>query len=471
MKDKIMTRFFLVFIAVTLLSFIATSFFSSRLTYQYSLKTHTDKLYEEASFLATTYGEYYYSRKMTAEDYMDILIPVASSLNCHAMLINADGQIIAENTRSLIARTIEFDPTDAGTSNRFLDDFYGLYSTDQLTVFYPITYYYQTRGYIVLSMPLSAVSDEADSVFNYNYITMLFTLIFALGMYLVFTLDLVRPIKKITTHTANYAKGNFTGKINLGRSDELGQLADSLDYMGSEISSFNDYQRKFIANVSHDFRSPLTSIKGYLEAMLDGTIPPEMQGKYLEIVISETERLTKLTNNLLVINNVNANGMVLDISDFDVCDTIKRTIETFEGVCAKKKIKFKLVFSEKSLFITADFSKIQQVLYNLIDNAIKFSNNDSSIIISATDKNDKVIISIKDFGIGIPRESLNMIWDRFYKTDLSRGKDKKGTGLGLAIVKDIITAHNEYIDVVSTEGVGTEFSFALPRMKKETGIR
>ena len=99
MKDKIMTRFFLVFIAVTLLSFIATSFFSSRLTYQYSLKTHTDKLYEEASFLATTYGEYYYSRKMTAEDYMDILIPVASSLNCHAMLINADGQIIAENTR------------------------------------------------------------------------------------------------------------------------------------------------------------------------------------------------------------------------------------------------------------------------------------------------------------------------------------------------------------------------------------
>ena len=471
MKDKIMTRFFLVFIAVTLLSFIATSFFTSRLTYQYSIKKHTNILYEEAAYLATTYGEHYYSRKMSAEDYTDVFNPVATALSCDVMLINMDGTIIVGNNRLNIGKFIAFDPTDAGSSNRYLDNFYGLYQSDQLTVFYPITYYYQTRGYIVLSVPLSVIADESDSVFNYNYITMLFTLIFSLVLFWVFAFDLIRPIKKITAHTANYAKGNFTGKINLGRSDELGQLADSLDYMGSEISSFNDYQRKFVANVSHDFRSPLTSIKGYLEAMLDGTIPPEMQGKYLGIVISETERLTKLTNNLLVINNVNDNGMVLDISDFDICDTIKRTIETFEGVCAKKKIKFKLVFSEKTLMATADFSKIQQVLYNLIDNAIKFSNNDSSIIISATDKNDRILISVKDFGIGIPRDSLNMIWDRFYKTDLSRGKDKKGTGLGLAIVKDIITAHNEYIDVVSTEGVGTEFSFALPRMKKETGVR
>ena len=471
MKDRIMTRFFLVFVAVTLLSFIATSFFSSKLTYQYSLKQHTKTLYEEAAYLATNYGEQYYSRKMSADDYSNVFNPVATALNCDVMLINMDGTIIVGNNRINIGNVIEFDPTDAGASNRYLDNFYGLYDSDQLTVFYPITYYYQTRGYIVLSVPLSDITNESDSVFNYNYITMLFTLIFSLGLFLIFTFDLVRPIRKITSHTANYAKGNFTGKINLGRSDELGQLADSLDYMGSEISSFNEYQRKFVANVSHDFRSPLTSIKGYLEAMLDGTIPPEMQGKYLEIVISETERLTKLTNNLLVINNVNDNGMVLDISDFDICDTIKRTIETFEGVCAKKKIKFTLVFSQKSLMATADFSKIQQVLYNLIDNAIKFSNNDSSIIISVTDKNDKILISVKDFGIGIPRESLNMIWDRFYKTDLSRGKDKKGTGLGLAIVKDIITAHNEYIDVVSTEGVGTEFSFALPRAKKETGIR
>ena len=199
--------------------------------------------------------------------------------------------------------------------------------------------------------------------------------------------------------------------------------------------------------------------------MLDGTIPPEMQEKYLGIVISETERLTKLTNNLLTINNVTDEGMILDISDFDIIATIKKTIETFQGTCEKKKIKFKLIFSDKELMVSADMSKIQQVLYNLIDNAIKFSNSDSSIIISVTEKGDKALISVKDFGIGIPKDSIAKIWERFYKTDVSRGKDKTGTGLGLSIVKEIITSHNEYIDVVSTEGVGTEFTFALPKTK------
>lgn len=258
-------------------------------------------------------------------------------------------------------------------------------------------------------------------------------------------------MQKITAATASYAKGDFSQKLKIRRNDEIGQLADSLDYMGSEINSLNEYQKKFIANVSHDFRSPLTSIKGYLEAMLDGTIPPELYEKYLNIVISETERLTKLTNNLLTINNVTDQGMILDKTDFDVVDIIKKTIETFEGTCSRKKIKFKLVFSSRNLFVLADQAKIQQVLYNLIDNAIKFSHSESSIIISAAEKTDKIQLSIKDFGIGIPKDSIQKIWERFYKTDLSRGKDKKGTGLGLSIVKEIIAAHGEYIDVVSTE--------------------
>lgn len=125
-------------------------------------------------------------------------------------------------------------------------------------------------------------------------------------------------------------------KINIKHNDEIGRLSDSLDYMAAEINSLNEYQKKFIANISHDFRSPLTSIKGYLEAMLDGTIPPEMQEKYLGIVISETERLTKLTNNLLTINNVTDEGMILDISDFDIIATIKRPLRLFR-VPAKRK--------------------------------------------------------------------------------------------------------------------------------------
>lgn len=139
-------------------------------------------------------------------------------------------------------------------------------------------------------------------------------------------------------------------KINIKHNDEIGRLSDSLDYMAAEINSLNEYQKKFIANISHDFRSPLTSIKGYLEAMLDGTIPHEMQEKYLGIVISETERLTKLTNNLLTINNVTDEGMILDISDFDIIATIKKTIETFQGTCEKKKSNSNLSFRIKNLW-------------------------------------------------------------------------------------------------------------------------
>ena len=146
---------------------------------------------------------------------------------------------------------------------------------------------------------------------------------------------------------------------------------------------------------------------------------------------------------------------------------IRMTILTFEGKCAEKGVSFDLVLTGKELFVRGDMTKIQQVLYNLIDNAIKFSNSNSSIKIETSIKNEKVFISVKDSGIGIPKDSLKKIWERFYKTDVSRGKDKRGSGLGLSIVKEIIQAHNENINVISTEGVGTEFIFTLPLSKKE----
>ena len=142
---------------------------------------------------------------------------------------------------------------------------------------------------------------------------------------------------------------------------------------------------------------------------------------------------------------------------------IKNLAASFEGSCTQKRISIELIFDTKHLNVYADQRKIQQVLYNLLDNAIKFSDSETTITIETTDRGSKVYTSVKDYGIGIPRNSLNKIWERFYKTDLSRGKDKKGTGLGLAIVKEAIQAHGENITVMSTEGVGTEFIFTLPK--------
>lgn len=236
--------------------------------------------------------------------------------------------------------------------------------------------------------------------------------------------------------------------------------------MSGAFKNLYSGQKKFIANISHDFRSPLTSIKGYVEAMLDGTIPVEMQEKYLKIVISETERLTKLTGSLLTLNTFDANGIMIELSDFDIVPVIKDTMASFEGQCNAKSIKIKLSHEDKDYMVSADKMRIQQVIYNLIDNAIKFSPTNADIEVDVSDKNDKVFVSVKDYGIGISPENQAKIWDRFYKADDSRGKDKKGTGLGLAIVKEIINAHNENINVVSTEGVGTQFTFSLEKAKE-----
>ena len=189
-----------------------------------------------------------------------------------------------------------------------------------------------------------------------------------------------------------------------------------------------------------------------------------MQEKYLNIVLMETERLNKLTSGLLTLNSFDTKKNRLDITEFDINKVIKNTVSSFEGRCRERHISIELLFDSREQFVLADLSKIQQVLYNLLDNAIKFSPNESEITIETTLRHEKVFISVKDEGTGIPRDSITKIWERFYKTDLSRGKDKRGTGLGLAIVKEIITSHGEHINAISTEGVGTEFIFTLPRV-------
>ena len=309
----------------------------------------------------------------------------------------------------------------------------------------------------------AALTAHCDALIQPVYITVLVIYILSFSILIGFQFMVYRPLRKITEVAQQYASGNLDYEIPVNSGDEIGYLSASLNYMSTQLRDLDDYQKKFIGNVSHDFRSPLTSIKGYLEAMADGTIPLEMQERYFKILLFETERLRDLTEDLLALNEFDTKSLLLEYTTFDIHEVIKNTVDSFEGTCIQKQIFIELLLSSKVQYVTADKRKIQQVLYNLVDNAIKFSPNDSEIIIETREKNGKVFVSVKDNGIGIPKKSISKIWERFYKTDLSRGKDKKGTGLGLAIVKEIIQAHNENINVISTEGVGTEFVFSLSK--------
>ena len=220
-----------------------------------------------------------------------------------------------------------------------------------------------------------------------------------------------RPLRQITEAATQYASGNLTYEIPVTTHDEMGYLSASLNYMSSQLKDMEEYQKKIVANVSHDFRSPLTSIKGYVQAMTDGTIPPQLHQKYLNIILFETERLTDLTQDLLTLNEFDRNEMILDKTEFDIQQMIKNTAASFEGTCTSKRISIELLLLAGNILVYADRRKIQQVLYNLIDNAIKFSGNDSSITIEVTEKNEKVFVSVKDTGMGIPKKELNKIWE------------------------------------------------------------
>lgn len=321
------------------------------------------------------------------------------------------------------------------------------------------------KGYVVINIPESAIVERVYDTFNTNYLTLAIVLILSSAFLVLYFFQVHRPIKEITMATNEYSKGNLSYHVKPMLNDEIGRLGMSLDYMASQLNESDKFQQKFLSNISHDFRSPLTSIKGYLEAIQDGTIPPEMLDKYIGIMLFETERLTKLTSNILTLNELDPKSVRLDISTFDLNSIIRHTVETFEGTCKKKGIKFNITYANSVQNVKADKGRIQQVIYNLIDNAIKFSKENSYIYITVKEKGEKAQISIKDTGCGIAKEDIDKIWDRFYKSDSSRGRDKKGSGLGLSITKEVIQAHGENIDVVSTVGVGTEFIFTLELAK------
>ena len=465
MKKSLFYKFIICYILVAISVFtLLNTYGASRLKHNL-LEEKKTVLYNEASLISSEYMTSYYNGTMPIYNLSTQLKTIDTFLDARIWIVDKDGFIILDTRNPSIEEENINDMNDSFLDHTFVEceRIGNLITVPVLSVILPVSSDFSVKGYIVIHSPLSSIQN--DSIFFMNFMNTCF-LIFLVLMFILFVYIYyitVIPIKKITKATKEYTVGNYEYPLRIKSVDEYKELSDAIVYMSGELSSLDDYQKKFVANISHDFRSPLTSIKGYAEAMLDGTIPVNLQDKYLNIILFEAKRLTKLTSNLLELNNFENNGTILDITSFDINSVIKNTVESFEGVCIKKRISFNLVFSKKEEYVDGDMDKIQQVLYNLIDNAVKFSHSNSKIKISVSEKNEKILISVKDYGVGIPKDSIKRIWERFYKTDSSRGKDKKGTGLGLSIVKEIMNAHNENINVISTKDVGTEFIFTLPK--------
>lgn len=469
MKNTLSLKFIFLYFVFAFLSIFAVSALSSPLITSYLEEEIATNLYQDTNLTATEYLPAYFEEKIDIPDVYMHLRGITSYTNATVWFVNRNGEMLAssraDSSMYVPLRIENFNPTEFGSKQYIIGDYHGYFPEDVITVIAPVTQNFSIKGYLLVHKSYSYIDALRTPLIKNVFLIVGCVILLSLILYIGLTFFVFRPLTKVTAAARQYASGNLDVKIPINSQDEIGSLSASLNYMSSQLKDMDDYQKKFIANVSHDFRSPLTSIKGYVEAIADGTIPPEFQEKYLNIILFETERLTDLTRDLLTLNEFDTKELLLDRTNFDIHEVIRNTAASFEGRCFSKKISIDLLFASRTLEVLADKSKIQQVLYNLLDNAIKFSDNDSTIVIETTERGDKVYVSVKDYGIGIPRNSLNKIWERFYKTDHSRGKDKKGTGLGLAIVKEIIQAHHENINVLSTEGVGTEFVFSLSKFK------
>lgn len=471
MKLSLRLKYALSYLFIVIAIVFITNTYGYKLMYNSILSETETSMYNEAANITNSY---LYNTSLV-ESSMPTLRKLFASTehlsNTRIWIVNASGRILID---SHVKNDVEGEDISSYDSN-FLSNqtinkttINGLLNKESIAVIYPVTSYMDTIAYVVIISPLDNVEQKAtrynDSVIISLFIVsgVIFIVIFLLYIQTVY------PLKAMTKAAKEYASGHFDYPMLDMMGHDQAELASAIRYLADKMHDMNDYQKKFIANVSHDFRSPLTSIKGYATAMADGTIPPEMQGKYLDIILFETERLTKLTSNLLSLSEFENKGLPVRISAFDINNEIKRCSATFEQRCTEKHISLELTFDSKELYVDADVDKIEQVIQNLLDNAIKFSNNNSVIEIHTAEKNGKIFVSVKDHGIGIPKDSINKIWERFYKSDLSRGKDKKGTGLGLSITREIIEAHGENINVISTEGVGTEFIFTLPAHNKKS---
>ena len=278
---------------------------------------------------------------------------------------------------------------------------------------------------------------------------------------------ITRPIIDMNATVLRFSKGEFDLRLRAKGQDEVAQLGKSFNLMANELNSLEQSRRSFVANVSHELRSPLTSMRGFLEAIQDGTIPPEESPKYLAIVIDENRRMTGMVNDLLDLARIESGQYALNLSAFDINELIARTLLTFEARIDSAHIEIALDFSENYCYVEADADQIAQVLRNLIDNAVKFTPEGGRLTISTAADKRLATIRVADSGKGMAAEDIPYVFDRFYKAEKAHTpRAQSGTGLGLSIVKRIIAAHGQDITVESELGSGTAFIFTLKRAER-----
>lgn len=320
----------------------------------------------------------------------------------------------------------------------------------------------KTLGYAVSLISLekedAMVSAARKTVINSSFWVMLAAVV---AVYLI-TERVINPLKNITKATKSFAKGDFSTRVTIYGHDEIAELGESFNQMAESLDNLEKMRNSFLANVSHDLRTPMTTISGFIDGITSGAIPPEKHNYYLGIISDEVHRLSRLVTDLLDVSRLESGERKFTFINFDIAEMARIILISFEQKISDKRLDVIFESEEDSVFVTADKDAIHQVMYNLMHNAIKFSKEGGKLAIHISRSTNKhVRISVYNEGQGISKEELPLIFDKFYKTDKSRGLDKSGVGLGLYICQTIIKSHGEEIHAESPNESGAEFWFSL----------
>lgn len=471
MKGRsIYIRLFTAIMALFTVSYIVTGTLLFGFVGNYFVKRHERELDDIASqAVDITVYMAKNNQKTSAEAYHMNISAIAEATDTEIIVIDEHGRVVTSSMEAFEITVEEDRIRDLlkGERETFRGTLDGVYKSDMLTVAKPIVYMDKVVGGVLVSVPTPEIARMRMEVLKIFILNVLCVAVFVAFFVYFISKRITKPLSQLNEVAKSIAGGNFKKRVSIDAENELSELGQTFNDMAESIEQLENMRSSFIANVSHDLRTPMTTIIGFVEGILDGTIPEEKHQWYLSIVLDESKRLSRIVTDLLDLSKLEQGSFHIEKREFDMNELIRLSIIKFEKRITEKNISLTVDFEGESLRVNADKDAIQRVITNLFDNAIKFTPENGFIDIHTGTKGERGFVSVQNSGAGIDEKDLKHIFDRFYKSDKSRSRDKIGAGLGLYIVKSIMNAHGESIWAESAPEHYTRFSFTLQKINEK----
>ena len=413
-------------------------------------------------------SEYLSAESWVASSFLEVLISSGEDLT--VVLADNGGDVllaVGEDSEGVAEKAVMpkklMDEVNNGTVLFRLDDLKDVFEEPHYLYAVPVyNGQNQVSGTVFICATSMMVTELLEVIVKTIIIASLWVLIAALIAVYFISEKVIGPLKAISTAAKSFAAGKFDIRVPVRGRDEVAELAVAFNNMAESLNSYDLMRNTFVSNVSHDLRTPMTSISGFIDGILDGVIPPEKHEYYLQLVSEEVKRLSRLVTTLLDLSRIQAGERKFTMTEFDVCEMGRQILISFEQKINKKELDVSFDCDADRMTVVADHDAVYQIFYNLCDNAVKFASERGVLRVSIRQlQNKKVLVSVYNEGQGIPEDDLPYVFERFYKSDKSRGLNKSGAGLGLFIAKTIIDAHNENIWAESEYGKSCSFKFTL----------